>query len=452
MQILRRDGRVAVCLSLLLVFGIPANTLAQSATATRQASTTVQSKRWALDFDRLVKQKEYRELERQLRAAPLTAMERSYFEGILADRSNQVSQAIAILEKALPDLRTTSSHRAAVALRTLADDYFKCGRYADASDAYSDLVKHFTGEFSHAERQGIEDNLHTYQLLRDAVPQRVSGARNFSVTVRRNPLGDIDVPLQIGDAKQWWIFDTGANTSTITLSTAKRLGLTISKGSASTQSGATGAEVSLRTTVIPQINFGEAIVHNAVAVVMDDKTLNVNLGENGHYQIEGILGYPVMEALGSFTFSGNELVVSSESQPSSGSTRLYMEGLTPLMEATVGDHELLFGFDTGADSSSFTAKYLREFPHEFASLTSRKHKVGGAGGLRSMRAYYLPQVELNLGSATAALKNVPVLTRDLGVDPLDSVFGNLGLDLLNQFRTFTIDFRRMQLSVGEKAK
>jgi predicted aspartyl protease len=432
--------------------GIAAGTIIQSAAAPAQPSTKVHPKKRPLDLDRLVQEKDYPELERRLRGAHLTEIERSYFEGILADRNNRIFQAIAILEKALPGLRAANSHRAAVAIRTLADDYFKRGRYADASDAYSDLEKHFAREFSHAEWQGIEDNLRTYQLLRDAAPQTVSGARNFRVTVRRNPLDNIDVPIQIGDAKQWWIFDTGANTSTITSSTAKRLGLTVSKGSASTQSGATGVEIPLWTTVIPQINFGDAVVHNAVAVVMDDKSLNVNLGDHGHYQIEGILGYPEMEALGSFTFSGNELVVNSESQPSSRSTRLYVEGLTPLVEATVGGHELLFGFDTGANSSSFTAKYLREFPREFASLTSREHMAGGLGGLRSMRAYYLPQVELNLGSATASLKKVPVPTRDLGVDPLDSVFGNLGLDLLDQFRTFTIDFRNMQFSVGEEPK
>jgi hypothetical protein len=67
-------------------------------------------------------------------------------------------------------------------------------------------------------------------------------------------------------------------------------------------------------------------------------------------------------------------------------------------------------------------------------------------------AYYLPQVELHLGSATATLKQVPVLTRDLGFDPLDQVYGNLGQSLLSQFRSYTVDFSHMRLSVGENRR
>jgi predicted aspartyl protease len=349
-------------------------------------------------------------------------------------------------------LRTSNPNRAATALRALASDYFIVGRYVDASDAYSDLLRHFSAEFNHAEKQGFKDNLHTFELLREALPQTISGNRSFTVPLRHDTIGDIDVPLEIGDTKQWWIFDTGANISTISLTTAKQLGLPISKGKATTQSGATGAEVSLWTTVIPQLTFGGVIIHNAVAQVMEDKALDIDLGKKGHYQIQGILGYPVLQALGSFTIGGNEMAVSPESQPSPRSTTMYVEEMTPLIAATVEGRELLFSFDTGASSGSFTAKYLREFPQQFASLRPRKAGASGAGGTRFLKAYHLPKVAVALGSATATLKDVPVNTNDLGVGLLDQLYGNLGQSLLSPFRSYTIDFSRMQLSVGEDAK
>lgn len=435
-------------LAILLVFGSCSNSCAQSAGAP-QVSPSAHSQILAHDLERLVREKRYPELEHQLLSSNLTAMERSYFEGILADRRNHVSQAIALFERIAPRLRTTNPHRAATALRTLASDYFKVGRYADASSVYSDLLQHFAMEFRPAEKRAIQDNLHTFELLREAAPQTVAGTRNFTVPLQRDPIGDIDVPLQIGETKQWWIFDTGANISTITLSTAKGLGLTISKGRASTQGGATGAEVPLWTAVIPQLTFGGAIVRNVVALVTDDKDLEIDLGKNGHYQIQGILGYPVLAGLGSFTLTGHEMAVSPESQPSARSTRLYVEELTPLVMATVNGRDLLFGFDTGSSSAEFTTKYLREFPRQFASLKTTQMSFGGAGGIRALPVYHLPQVELGLGNATARLKNVPVLARDRGVDPLDQVFGNLGQGLLSQFRTYTIDFNDMRLSVGE---
>jgi hypothetical protein len=87
----------------------------------------------------------------------------------------------------------------------------------------------------------------------------------------------------------------------------------------------------------------------------------------------------------------------------------------------------LFGFDTGSSSAEFTAQYLREFPPQFASLKTSEMRFGGAGGDRLLPVYHLPQVELLLGSAPAQLKNVAVLARGRGVDPLDQVFGNLAL-------------------------
>lgn len=444
-----RRAAVTATLALAFIIAVLPNTRAQS-TAAQRPSAEEESNRAVFALDGLVQRKEYPELERQLGAVKLSADERAYFEGILADRNNQVSQAISMLQGITPGLRTAHPHRAAIALRALAGDYFKVGRYADSCDTYSDLVKHFASEFTQTERQTIQDNLHTFELLRDAAPQTISGTRSFSVLVRRDPTGDIDVPVEIGGVKQWWIFDTGANVSTIAMSTARHLGLTISKGSASTQNGATGTEVPLRGAVIPQLTFGGVIVRNVATLVMDDKNLDVVVGKNEHYQIQGVLGYPVLAALASFTITGDEMAVAPESQPSARSSRLYVEELTPLLEATVAGQELLFGFDTGADSGSFSAMYLRKFPGQFTSLKTQTYGTAGAGGdVLFLPAYYLPQIELHLGSATATLKKVPVLTRDLGVDPLDQVYGNLGQSILSQFRSYTIDFSRMRFSVGE---
>lgn len=85
-------------------------------------------------------------------------------------------------------------------------------------------------------------------------------------------------------------------------------------------------------------------------------------------------------------------------------------------------------------------------------MKTRKDGASGAGGIRSFRANHLPNVELGSGSATATLKEVPVFTRSLGADLLDKLYGNLGQSLLSPFRSYTIDFSRMQLSVGEDAK
>lgn len=402
----------------------------------------------ALSLDDLVQRKDYPQLERQLRGMKLRGDERAYGEGILADRSNHVLRAISLLEPILPRLRAAHPHRAAVALRTLAGDYFKAGRYAESCNAYADILEHFGQEFGQAERQAIRDNLRTFEMFRGAAPQTVSGGRRFTVPMRRDPTGDLDVPVEVNGVKQWWILDTGANESVITRSGAKRMGLTLAERSAQTQSS-TGSEVPIQGAVIPELMLGRARVRNVVALVMDDKSLNVPVKDGAHYQIQGIVGYPVLAALGSFTLEGKEWTVAPESKPSPRSSRLYVEELMPLVEATVEGTEVLFGLDTGSSSGSFSATYLHRFPDRFTSLEPQPYATAGAGGnVRVMRAYCLPQAELKFGAARVTLENVPVLTRDLGVDPLDQVYGNLGQSLLGRFTSFTIDFTRMRFSVG----
>src|SRR5271165_2503098 len=79
----------------------------------------------ASDLDHLVQDKRYPQLERQLQLADLSSIDRAYFTGIVADRNNHPEDAILDLEKVLPELRKTSPRHTAVALRTLAGDYFK---------------------------------------------------------------------------------------------------------------------------------------------------------------------------------------------------------------------------------------------------------------------------------------------------------------------------------------
>lgn len=402
----------------------------------------------AAELDSAIQNRDLPELQRRLASAKLGDSERKYFMGVLADRRNNPKRSIALLERVLPELRARNSHRAAAALRCLATDYFIVGRYHDAAAAYSELLEHFSLELSLAAKRLADDNLHTFELLSSAPPQRVAGAKSFHVPVRFNSLNVIEVPVAVGLSQEWWFFDTGANISTITQSTAKRLSLKISDKKASTR-GSTAAEVPLQMAVIPELRFGQSVIHNVAALVVSDDSLNIDLGTNGRFQIEGILGFPVMQALGSFTLQGAEMSVAPESRPSHRSGDLYQEELMPLLDASFEGKHLLFEFDTGASNTQFTAKFLDRFTRQFTSPKQIQRATSGAGGVRVVPAYELPTVALEIGSAKAELHNTAALREDIGTDLLDAVYGIVGEDLLGEFQTITIDFRRMKFSVGE---
>ena len=194
-----------------------------------------------------------------------------FFEGILADRLARFYQAQNQLRKVLPTLRAANPHRAAVALLALSQDDFMLGSYSAARGDLQDLNDHFMAELSQADQRNVRDNLGVLTLIRSYPPQKVSGDLSFSLPIQRDPIGDLDIPVQSKRSQAWWIFDTGANITTISRTTAETLGLKISEEHAQTQSGATGLEIPLSTALIPELKVGTAVIHNVVTLVLADK-------------------------------------------------------------------------------------------------------------------------------------------------------------------------------------
>lgn len=385
-------------------------------------------------------EREYPELERVLGTASLDEVSRAYFEGVLANRRNELQHSIDLLQSVIAKLKAGNSHRAAVALRSLADDYLKSFRYAEADREYGDLLSNYAKEFNAGDRQALEDDANTIRLLKGAPPQTVDMNGTFSLPTHHSKLGTIDTDLTVNGVTNSWILDTGANFSVVIESVAKKMGLKLSEGTAQTQ-GASGAENPLHTAIIPEIKIGNATVHNVVVLVMPDKSMNVNFGR-GSYQIEAILGYPVLSALGQITFTDDNHVLAGGGGDSAGSP-IYMQQLNPLLQCRIEGRDLLLMFDTGADSTTLTAKYYHAFPEQFTGISQTKHGVGGAGGVKVLNAYKLAEVRIGVGGATALMKGVSVLAEPVGSDA-DLLYGTIGRDLTNQFKSFTLDFKAMR--------
>jgi hypothetical protein len=95
------------------------------------------SARVASDLALLVREKRYIEFARQLEGAQgLSPSDRTLFEGILANRRNQVSTSIRLLEPLARTLVEGPADRAELGLCALGDDYAKSFRYGDAADTY----------------------------------------------------------------------------------------------------------------------------------------------------------------------------------------------------------------------------------------------------------------------------------------------------------------------------
>ncbi|MBZ5722301.1 MAG: aspartyl protease family protein [Acidobacteriia bacterium] len=399
-------------------------------------------------LDDLIKKQQYGDLGRELAHSRLPELETDYYAGILANRENKVDLSVRLLEKALPLLKTQQAAHAAIALNTLADDYTKSFRYAEASRALEEALAQFADQFDKTEQQGMEDEFRLRGLLSETPRQTVEVHGSFTIPTHHSEIGTIDANIATGGVTRSWVLDTGANFSTVTLSFAKQLGLKVSEKQAQTQ-GVSGTRVPLHIAVLPSLSIGTATFHNVVLLVLEDSALNITV-QNGKYQIYAILGYPVLGALGALTFFPDRIQVDPVPNTTADQgAPLYMEQLMPLLACHLDGRELPFAFDTGATTTNFSARYFRDFPKDFAALKTKKSGLSGAGGMKMLETYELPKVELDVGKTTVELDKVTVFTAPLGTD-MDYVYGNLGRDLITPFRSFTLDFVNMRFVLGEK--
>jgi predicted aspartyl protease len=395
-------------------------------------------------LDLLIGQKRYLELESAFAVSEsdLTPVLRAYFKGVIANRTNQGSISIQLLQPILPMLIATESVRAEIALCTVADDYAKVFRYGDAAAAYAEGARV-------SQRQGRQSACNARQqssrwdLLAYAHPQTISGRPEFEVAGKRDTFGLFEVPVAAGHYSGSWIVDSGANLSVIRRSVAEKMGLKIS-AKAETAQGV-GPSVTTRVSIIPELRLGKAVVHNVPVLVVEDSTLTFSRVD---YQIDGCLGFPVMAAFGAITFYSDGRIGFGTTPVTNvtGFHNLFLEKFTPLIAADFGLGDRLFTLDTGAQGTVLSAQFYLENRHSSELTNLVDLELVGAGGTVSSPAYVLPTVVARFGDKCATIKQVPLLMASTSSSY--EFYGNLGQSALASFSSFTLDFATMHFNVS----
>ena len=328
-----------------------------------------------------------------------SASDLAYFRGVLANRQNRTPESIRLLAPLSSHLDPVAdSARLRVVLETLADDYTKTYQYGAAAGALQRIERLGGASMSAKERDDVRNELAVRTLLRDAPAQRVIGAQPFAVPLRRDTLGLLEVPARVGPDSAWWILDTGANFSTITESTARQLGLTVSRGAAKVK-GITGTYSPLHVAVLPELRLGPVRVRNVAVLVLADSALFI---PQVPFQITAILGYPVLEALDRLAVGTSRLQVTPDPKGvPSDSSNLFLDDLQPLIAGTVDDSTALYHFDSGADVTLLGVHFCRAYPQRMAGLASHKMAIGGAGGSHDYSGSTLTRLPITVGGTTA---------------------------------------------------
>jgi len=376
------------------------------------------------------------ELRDALRQPGWNDSETLFYRAVTKSRFGNETAAIQDLRKFLaahpsPDMERRADEELASAL-------VRMGRYGDSALALADALR-LTSHKDH-DRADTENTRALYESLKDVAPQTIRFEQETSIEARHNELGSWNVPVDVNGKQGEWIFDTGANLSTMSESEAARLGLSI-RESTSYVKGSTEKKSSLRLAVAQDLRFGSARLSNVVFLVLSDEALYIAPVK---YQIRGILGLPVLCALGTVGISAKGVVrMEATEAGAAGEPNLFWDELSPIVETWHANHRLQMFLDTGANQTSAYPSFRGALTtDEISKLRRKRDKTGGAGGIVTQRIEVLPMLRLEILGQPVDLTNVRLLRKQLagsgsyrdGVLGIDSLAGG-----------FTLDFRKMQL-------
>ena len=361
-----------------------------------------------------------------------------FYRGLVANRFNRLEESIRYLTSYR---ETKDQDKACDAYEILADDYLKTYRYAQAAEMYKAQLTVCNDTLSEEERADIKNSYGLWKALENVPAQTISVNGQTRLQGTRDKAKLLNFPVEVGGTRMDFVFDTGANLSTITASTASKLRLKIIEAAVSVGSSS-DIKVNSKLGVATELKLGNITLRNVVFLVLDDKSL---FFPQVNYQINGIIGFPIIEAIGSVTIARDDVLTTGYGQPSASEPNMALEELKPLVQATVGGEKMIFLLDSGAITSTFYPAFFKAREKEIVkTATRRKIHLGGAGGSKEVQAYFVKNLEMTIGGKTARLVKAEVITEAVNDDSRE-FYGNLGQDVIKQFDKMTLDLKNMQL-------
>ncbi len=399
----------------------------------------------------LIDDLQFHHLEQMLRAnsSGLAPAQRQFLRGILDNRENHPRASIRALAPLMDAIAASGNMtEEKLARQTLAEDYLRSGQLALAATAYESLDARMHNQMSEDERDDLEQPLKLLPLAADHPAMTVDAGAPFSLPYELDPLGLTDIPVFVDGVSHSWMLDPTEPFNLISSSTARDVGLKLSAETATIHT-LTGKPMTVHSTVIPRLTLGNVTFHNMTAFVFNDADFAFPQSE---YQVRGVLGYPAVSALGSLTVTSDATI---EVQPGAEGVRLidgapfYLDGerLLVALGEPDGSDDRLYAVDAAGQQSYLSSRYFSEHAQDFAQGRMQLLRLTGMEDAPPVPAYLAQSLLLQVGKKRVMVHDVQVLTQPLGAAASDDTYGTLGVDILQQFASYTFDYRTMRFTV-----
>ncbi|MEO1012389.1 MAG: retropepsin-like aspartic protease [Bacteroidota bacterium] len=396
-------------------------------------------------IDSLLEARSYFEAQRQfmVKKNGLSHFDSLRLAAVLTHHFNELEMSNTLINRLLSNfyLQMTDSLQSKLFALQYAN-HSKLYHYGTAYTLGKRLLRNYAKFLDEEEERGYRNANDIWKSLKE-IPSQTSTVKGTSeIQMSRDKANLPNLPAAIDGRQMNFILDTGANISAIAESAAEELEMRHIR--ASILVGAiTGKKVTASLAVCPSLQLGNMTFANVVFLVFPDEALHV---EELDYQIRGILGFPVIEAMKQLTLTQDDRLLVPKTPEPLKEANMALNFLTPVIELEHMDGtKHPYTLDTGAVSSLLYPEYFKAYRKQIESdYEPEEFEFGGAGGSITHKGYKVSFAPKINGRALE-LDSVELITND-DAHTFRYFYGNLGQDVIQQFKTMTLNFESMYVS------
>lgn len=313
--------------------------------------------------------------------------------------------------------------------------------YSLAAETNAFIRENYGSLLDSADLADLQNTNKIWTALKDIPKQQVIRNSDFNIPMERDKVGLSNIEVALGADSMNMVFDTGANLSVLARSYVDKLGLKLIKAGFSV-GALTGARINSDLAVADSLSIGGLKFRHVVFLVFDDEDLSIPQVD---YHINGIIGYPVIEAMEELRISRDGQLFVPREPASYTYNNMALDGFTPIVAGSYRGDTLRFHLDTGAPGTSLFALFYRKYREEIdTNYEKTVFKSGGAGGVVEFEGYIIDDLPLKIAGSTVSLDSLPVHIADIGGRE-SNFHGNLGQDYIRQFDEMIISFKHSSL-------
>jgi len=369
----------------------------------------------------------------------LNERQKLYYNALLDNAFNEPEKSNENIDKLLSEYKNDLTDSMKVNLyNSRLINCVNLFKYKDAFNAGEILLSEHKNLLEKKEIDDLENSSSIIKAGFSLPPQTFEVSGDTRMETKKDLAGLVNIKVGINGNDEDFIFDTGANFSTVSETFAKKIGLIFLEGKLEVGT-ATSLKVSSGLAYAASLNIGSFKFKNVLFLVLPDEALSF---AGGIYVINGIIGFPVIKEMKEIHLTDREIFIPLKSKTSSYSN-LALNAFLPLIETYVDSDTLIFSFDTGAKRTIIYYPYYKKYKSIIDSKYEPANiKVGGAGGEETLNGYKINDMIFRISDGKTTLKNVSLLAEQIK-EKEEYIEGNLGGDFFNSFKTMIINFEEM---------